>query len=102
MFSNRDLPDPKYQDLLYLSVEINKQIVRGALINTGAGINIMAVHTMKNFQISESSLIPSTITKSSYDQSRRSVLGKLVLPVTWVLLQCPQNPVSSALMPAAI
>lgn len=49
VFTDKDLPKLEYQDgPLYISVGINEHIIRGALIDMGARINIMSLHTMKN------------------------------------------------------
>lgn len=83
VFTDKDLLETKYRDLLlHMTVEINNKIVKGALIDTGAGMNIMLVHTMRNIEILESSLIPFNMPIFVYDQSRRSILGKIHLNVT--------------------
>lgn len=82
IFTDRDLLEPEYHyDPLHVTVSLNDHEVKGTLIDMGASLNIMTEYVMRSVNINEASLAPSTILISRYDQSKKPILGKVIVQV---------------------
>lgn len=80
VFANRDLPEPEYRSSpLHLTFNLNGHEVRGTLIDIEASLNVMSAHTLQNIEIPEPSLAQSTMIILAYKQSKKLILGKIII-----------------------
>lgn len=46
---------------------------------TDATLNVYPIHTLGNIEIQQSSIVQTLMTISAYDQSKRPILGKIIV-----------------------
>ena len=82
-FSDADLTPAgrKHNKALHISVECKGVTLSHVLVDTGSALNILPKSAFDRLDVEGLVLKPSDIVVRAFDDSKRTVLGELILPV---------------------
>lgn len=66
---------------LYLTIDYKEFSIPQTLVDTGASLNVCPLATLLMLEIPDSTLKPTTLTVTAYDNSKRPALGAITLEI---------------------